>query len=119
LICQAGGVFLPLNYVTYMDKWNPVLNRFNDMITRVLESGILGHWIESGLHMQRLYAGVTEMKTTTGEYSDISLEHAQGIFAVLVPGLLLSVVIFFMELSYHKIFRTKAGKRSNPTAYGG
>jgi len=119
LICQAGGVFFPLNYVTYMEKWNPLLNRFNDMITRILESGIEYHWFESGLHMQRVYAGVTERKTTTGEYSDISLEHAQGIFAVLVPGLLLSVVVFFMELSYHKIIRIKTGKSSNPTANGG
>lgn len=103
LICQAGGVFFPLNYVTYMEKWNPILNRFNYITTRILESGIFYHWLESGLHMQRLFAGVIETKTTSGEYYDISLEHAQGIFAVLVPGLLLSVVIFFVELSYHKI----------------
>lgn len=119
LICQAGGVFFPLNYVTYMEKWNPLLNRFNNMITRIFESGIHRHWLESGLHMQRVYAGVTERKTTTGEYSDISLEHAQGIFAFLVPGVLLSVVIFFMELSYHKIFRITAGKSSNSTANDG
>ena len=119
LICQAGGVFFPLNYVTYMEKWNPLLNLFNDMITRILESGIHRHWFETSLHMQHVYSGVTERKTTTGEYSDISLEHAQGIFAVLVPGLLLSVVIFFMELSYHKIFRITKGKPSNSTAnYG-
>ncbi|GFG39322.1 hypothetical protein Cfor_05827 [Coptotermes formosanus] len=110
LICQAGGLFFPLNYVTYMEKWNPLLNRFNDMITRILESGIDGNWFESGLHMQRVYAGVTGRKTATAEYSHISLEHAQGIFAVLVPGLLLSVVIFFIELSYHKILRITRGK---------
>ena len=119
LICQAGGVFFPLNYVTYMEKWNPLLNRFNDMITRILESGIGSSWYESSFHLQRVYAGVTGMKITTGEYSDISLEHAQGIFAVLVPGLLLSVVMFFMELSYHKIFRITTGKCSKPTENGG
>jgi hypothetical protein len=111
LICQAGGLFFPLNYVTYMEKWNPLLNRFNDMITRILESGIAGSWFESGLHMQRVRAGVTGRKTMTEEYSDISLEHAQGIFAVLVPGILLSVVMFFIELSYHKILRIRSGKR--------
>lgn len=116
LICQAGGVFLPLNYVTYMEKWNPLLNRFNDMITRILESGIHYHWFESGLHMQRVYAGVIERKTTTGEYSDISLEHAQGIFPVLVLGLLLSIVVFFMEFAYHKIFSITTRKCSNTTA---
>jgi len=119
LICQAGGVFLPLNYVTYMEKWNPLLNRFSDMITRILESGIHRHWLESAFHMQRVHAGVTGRKTMTGEYSDISLEHAHGIFAVLVPGLLLSVGVFFVEFSYHKIFRITTGKSSNPTAKGG
>ena len=119
LICQAGGVFFPLNYVTYMEKWNPLLNRFNDIITRLLYSGIEWHWLESSLHMQRVYAGVTGRKTTSGEYSDISLEHAQGIFAVLVPGLLLSVVIFFMELSYHKFIRITTGRCSNSTVNGG
>jgi hypothetical protein len=119
LICQAGGVFFPLNYVTYMEKWNPLVNRFNDMITRIFESGIHYHWIETSRHMQRVYAGVTERKTIIGEYFDISLEHAQGIFAILVPGLLLSVVIFFMELTYHKIFRITTGNSSNSTANGG
>lgn len=116
LICQAGGVFFPLNYVIYMEKWNPLLNRYNDMITRILESGIGYHWFESGLHMQRVYAGVIERKTTSGEYSDISLEHAKGMFAFLVPGLVLSVVVFCMELSYRKIVRIVTGKSSNPTA---
>jgi hypothetical protein len=110
LICQAGSLFLPLNYVTYMQKWNPLLNRFNDMITRTFESGIMDNWLKFSLHMQRVHAGLAGRKTTAGEYSDISLEHAQGIFAVLVPGLLLSAVTFLLELSYHNALRITTSK---------
>lgn len=103
LICQAGGLFFPLNYVTYMAKGNPLLNRFDEMITRVIESGIASKWIESGLYLQRVQAGITGRKILAGEYSNLSLEHAQGIFAILLPGLAFSVFVFFLELSYYKI----------------
>jgi hypothetical protein len=107
LICQAGGLFFPLNYVTYMAKWNPLLSRFNDMITRVLESGIAGKWIQSGLYLQRVHAGTTGGRAVVGEYYDISLEHSQGIFAILLPGIALSVTVLFLELLYHKFSRIR------------
>jgi hypothetical protein len=108
LICQAGGLFFPLNYVTYMPKGSPFLNRFDEMITRILESGISVEWIETGLYLERVHAGVTGSKTLAGEYSNLSLEHAQSIFAILLPGLASSVLVFFLEISYYKIscFRT-------------
>ncbi|PNF42971.1 hypothetical protein B7P43_G11113 [Cryptotermes secundus] len=109
LICQAGGLFFPLNYVTYMAKGNPLLNRFDEMITRVIESGIAGNWIASGLYLQRVQAGITGRKILAGEYSNLSLEHAQGIFAILLPGLAFSVLVFFLELSYYKIPSIRAG----------
>jgi hypothetical protein len=109
LICQAGGLFFPLNYVTYMAKGNPLLIRFDEMITRVIESGIAGKWIESGLYLQRVHAGITGRKTLAGEYSNLSLEHSQGIFAILLPGLAFSVLVFFLELSYHKISSIRTG----------
>jgi hypothetical protein len=119
LICQAGGLFFPLNYVTYMAKGNPLLNRFDEMITRVLESGIAGKWIESGLYLQRVHAGITGRKTLAGEYSTLSLEHAQSIFAILLLGLAFSVVVFFLELSYYKISSIRRGKPQRPTANNG
>lgn len=103
LICQAGGLFFPLNYVTYMAKWNPLLNRFNDMITRILESGILGNWLESGLYLQRVRARIADRRATVGEYYDLSLEHSQGIFAVLLPGIALSVAVFSLELFCNRL----------------
>jgi hypothetical protein len=109
LICQAGGLFFPLNYVTYMARGNPLLNRFDDMITRVIESGVAGKWIESALYLQRVHAGIAGRKTLTGEYSNLSLEHAQGIFAILLPGLAFSVLVFFVELSYYKISSIRTG----------
>ncbi|KDR16369.1 hypothetical protein L798_09708 [Zootermopsis nevadensis] len=101
LICQAGGLFFPVNYVTYMAKWNPLLNRFNDIITRLLESGISDKWIESGLYLQRVHARTSSRRVGVGEYYDISLEHSQGIFAILLPGTILSVMVFFLEVFYH------------------
>jgi hypothetical protein len=109
LICQAGGLFFPLNYVTYMAKGNPLLNRFDEMITRVIESGIAGKWIDFGLYLQRVHAGITGRKTLAGEYSNLSLEHAQGIFAILLPGLAFSVLVFFLELTYYKISSIRTG----------
>lgn len=86
-----------------MAKGSPILNRFDEMITRVIESGIAGKWIESGLYLQRVQAGITGRKILAEEYSNLSLEHAQGIFAILLPGLAFSVFVFFLELSYYKI----------------
>jgi hypothetical protein len=110
LICQAGGLFFPLNYVIYMAKWNPLLNRFNDMLTRLSESGIILKCMEFDLYLKRVHAGIAGRKTLAGEYYDLSLEHSQGIFAVLLPGIALSVVVFFLELFYHKFSRILARK---------
>jgi hypothetical protein len=109
LICQAGGLFFPLNYVTYMAKGSPYLNPFDDKITRIIESGIATVWIESSHHLQRVQAGITGRKTLAGEYSNLSLENAQSIFAALLPGLASGTIVFLLELCYQKISSIRAG----------
>jgi hypothetical protein len=119
LICQAGGLFFPLNYVTYMAKGSPFLNPFDEIITRILESGISAEWIEIGLYLQRVHAGVTARKTLAGEYSSLSLEHAQSIFAILLPGLSFSALVFFLEISRYKISSCRTGLTEEPIANNG
>jgi hypothetical protein len=119
LICQAGGLFFPLNYVTYMAKWNPLLNRFNDVITRGLESGIPHMWFQSGRHLQHLQAGTTGRRAVVGEYYDLSLEHSQAIFAILLPGTALSVTVFIIELFYRKFSRIRLINYCKPTPCDG
>ncbi|KAJ4434763.1 hypothetical protein ANN_23333 [Periplaneta americana] len=109
LMCQAGGVFFPLNYVTYMEKWNPLQYRFNDMIIRALEYGLFDKWLQDDFHLQRIQAGAIARKKNVDEYFDLTLEHSQGIFAILLPGIALSILAFIGEvlvsLLYVKLYR--------------
>ncbi|KAJ9587503.1 hypothetical protein L9F63_028244 [Diploptera punctata] len=108
LICQAGGTFFPLTYVTYMTKWNPLLETFNDKITRIIENGFINIWLEIILHKQQIDGAAITKNAILGDYFDLSLEHSQGMFAILLPGLLLSVLTFIAEISCSKILQCKS-----------
>ena len=115
-ICQAEGVFFPTNYVTYMTKWNPLLSQFNVRIARLVESGIRDNMMENILHRQRIAASTIRRKVVTEEYFPLSLEHSQGIFAILVPGLSLSILTFFGELLCPKLLWKCKQRYVNPSA---
>ncbi|PSN52610.1 Ionotropic receptor 200 [Blattella germanica] len=103
LICRTPGLFFPLNYVTYMTKWNPLLNQFSDKLTMLIENGMRDQWLEGELHLQQIQAAQIRRKNVAGDYFDLSLEHCQGVFAVLVPGLVFSVLAFIGEFLNYKL----------------
>ncbi|KAJ9578814.1 hypothetical protein L9F63_004964 [Diploptera punctata] len=72
LICQAGGTFFPLTYVTYMTKWNPLLETFNDKITRIIENGFINIWLEIILHKQQIDGAAITKNAILGDYFDLS-----------------------------------------------
>jgi hypothetical protein len=102
LICQAGDTFYGTNYVTYMAKGNPLLEHFNRIITRIIESGLMDQRLKERMDLQSIKAATRARQMVTGKYYNLSLEYLQGAFLICMGGLMLSTLVFIEELLHHQ-----------------
>ncbi|CAO1443385.1 unnamed protein product [Diamesa serratosioi] len=81
-------------------KGNPLLNRFNDLLLRIVEAGLIIVWtkqIQSDVFRQ------SDKLAITNEHLPLSLLHLQGAFFLLVFGLIVSFVCFIFQVLYYKL----------------
>ena len=103
-----------------MAKGNPLLHRFNEIITRMLEAGLFEKWWKDFLSNSRLDENPIDDDDGDTKFSDFatnelntdyitfSLNHLQGVFHILLIGHIFNFIIFLVEVRYYKACNTAA-----------
>jgi hypothetical protein len=107
VLCTLSDKVFPLDISTYLTKGHPLLDLFNTVIRRCTEAGlVVKYWSDLifYIHLQNM----DKFKERGCEFcSDMyfvfSLSHLKVAFLVLFFGLVLSVIVFLVELicKYH------------------
>jgi hypothetical protein len=87
--------FLGYDFVMYLPKGSHLLQKFNSIIQRIVQSGLLEQWwrvIKTNLRLQQALH-TQELSST------LSFSHLQSVFVFLSFGLVISSTIFIAELS--------------------
>jgi hypothetical protein len=101
-----------------MAKGNPLLHRFNEIITRMLEAGLIEKWQNDFMSSSRLknhpiydddinFADFTTNELNT-VYTSFSLTRLQVIFVVFLIGQIFSTFVFLVEVLYYRACTTAA-----------
>ncbi|XP_049938897.1 uncharacterized protein LOC126413044 [Schistocerca serialis cubense] len=98
--------------VMLLPKGSPLLPRINSLIGRLMAAGFFDRWW-SDLSRRR-WTTETGIEDTDGDENaegdaafSLSLVHAQGAFAALLAGWLLSLTVFALELAVHVAAKRK------------
>jgi len=108
----------------YMAKGNPLLHRFNEIITHIFEAGLFEKWQNEFLSRPRLddhplddddddddddtsFSGFTRYELNTS-YSTLSFIHLQVVFLVLLIGQSISIFVLLVEFLYYRACTTAA-----------
>ena len=117
-ICTLQEDVIMFRISMYMAKGNPLLHRFNKIITRVFEAGLIEKWWNDFMFSSRLddhpiYDDDTKFsdfatKELDTDYSTFSLIHLQVVFETLLIGQIFSTFVFLVEVVYYRVYITAA-----------
>jgi hypothetical protein len=111
---QEGTIIFMVSM--YMTKGNPLLNRFNEIITRMFEAGLFDKWWNDFMFSSRLdnhpiddddddddknFSDIATNELNT-DYATFSLIHLQVVFYVLLIGQIFSTFVFLAEVLYYR-----------------
>ncbi|PNF29448.1 hypothetical protein B7P43_G04558 [Cryptotermes secundus] len=100
LLCKVpDGTVLLTNDVMYVPQGNPLLDRINEIISRVFEAGLYSNWYASIKNKLKVEARAIRIPSLANEYCDLNMEHMQSAFYILLLGYMLSIALFLVELS--------------------
>jgi hypothetical protein len=103
LMKESAVLFV--NIVMLLQKGSPLLDRVNDIITRVSEGGIFNHWMQSCAEMREVNkAEANTAKKLPYKFCDLNMTHMQSAFYILFFGQGLSMMCFLTEILYYKCF---------------
>jgi hypothetical protein len=102
----------------YMAKGNPLLHRFNEIITRVFEAGLYGKFWNDFIYSTRLDDHPIDDDDTNfsdfatndlnTDYSPFSLNQLRVVFESLLIGQIINTLVFLVEVLYYRAFITAA-----------
>jgi len=113
VICSLDGVIISAGATILFKKGNPLLDRFNILMRRYLEAGLLEKLLTELQHRAILKGGSSFIEATGDVVFAFSLSHIMPAFAVLLVGTILSSLLFIAELILN--FLCKGRKISYPT----
>ncbi|XP_069942931.1 ionotropic receptor 21a-like [Cherax quadricarinatus] len=87
--------FLPFRIGMAMPKQAPYKPNFDIIVTRVVEAGLVGKWLREVLFMSRRRGSTAAQDTTNTAFT---LDNLQGAWLLLGSGLLISLVVFLLEV---------------------
>jgi hypothetical protein len=102
MLCSVDDIILPMRTVMCLTKGHPLLDRFNAVIRRSMETGLVEkYWSELNFNLQ--LQNVEKFKDTECElcsniYFVFSLSHLRAAFLVLGFGYVSSVIVFLLEM---------------------
>lgn len=100
LLCTLKEEYYSSNNVIHMMKGNPLFQRVNEIVGRIVESGIFNQWTKEFFDSLKLKKGVISLRTLQDEYYNLNLEHIQSAFWVLCVGLGLGIAVFVAQLCF-------------------
>jgi hypothetical protein len=95
--------FVDYDLVMYLTKGSHLLERFDSLILRTVESGMLEHWWEEMKNTLRLKQALL----TVEESSTLSFSHLQPVFLFHLFGLAISFTVFIGEFLCLRLRMTK------------
>jgi len=98
LICSFDEALMSTGAIVLFKKEYPLLDRFNILMRRYLEAGLLERLWTELQHRASLRGGGRYRKTAGDMYFAFSLSHLMSAFVVLIVGTILSSVVFIGEL---------------------
>ena len=99
IICPFDEVVMSTGLIMLFKKGNPLLDRFNILMRRYLEAGLMERTWAELQHRAALTGGGRFTKADGDEFFPVSLSHVMPAFVVLLVGTVLSSVVFVGELS--------------------
>jgi len=107
LFCPLEETLISGYMAVYFKKGNPLLDRFNILMRRYLEAGLLERlWVELQ-HGASLRGEVRFTEATEGMFFAFSVSHLMPAFVVLLVGTLLSSVVFIAELIVNCLYKRR------------
>jgi hypothetical protein len=107
-VCTLEEDVIMYRVSMFMAKGNPILHRFNKLITLVFEAGLIEKWQNDFMSSSRLDDHAIDDDDTsfsvfatnelTTYYSTLSLIHLQVVFYVLLIGHIISTFVFLVEV---------------------
>jgi hypothetical protein len=104
LFCHLDEIFSRQYITTTVQKGSPMLARYNDVIQRVIEGGILDQWWRE-IKFEATLSAARNFTVPVGDYVPLSMEHLQSAFYVLVLGYFIPSMSFLVEIFFHKMSR--------------
>jgi hypothetical protein len=113
IICPFEGNFMSLGLIVVFKKGNPLLDRFNILMRRYLEAGLMERLWTELQHRASLRGGKKLREADVDEFFPFSVSHLMPAFVVLIVGTLLSSVVFIGELIVNCLCKWRGKKISD------
>ena len=114
LLCELedGGV-TSVEVVLLVYRGNPLLELINDIIDRMVESGIVSQLKKRGFPKEKILS-MPDAFAFDDTYTALSVTHLQTAFYLLMLGYVLAVVCFVTEIMLHR-YKTKGCELKSPS----
>jgi hypothetical protein len=117
-VCSLQEDVIMFRVSMYMAKGNPLLHRFNEIITRIFEAGLTEKWLKDFMSSSILddhpiddddtsFSDFATNELNT-DYSTLSLIHLHVVFYILLIGQIISTFVFLVEVLYYTACITAA-----------
>jgi hypothetical protein len=113
VVCSLDETIISAGLTVLFKKGNPLLDRFNTLMRRYLEAGLLERYWTELQHRASLRSGVRFTEAADGMFFAFSLSHLLPAFVVLLVGTVLSFVVFIAELFVSCLFKRRIKRNSH------
>ena len=110
IICSLDETILSVGITVLFKKGNPLLDRFNILMRRYLEAGLLGKHGTELQHRASLMGGRMFREAGGDVFFAFSVSHLMPAFVVLIVGTVLSSVVFIGELIVNCLCKRRVKK---------
>jgi len=111
IVCLFDKSLVTVGNILLFKKGNPLLERFNTLMRRYLEAGLLEKCLREGQHQASL-RGVGRFEGAPGSvFFAYSVSHIMPAFMVLFVGTIFSSVVFIGELTVNCLCKRKGKNR--------
>lgn len=95
---------VPFINVYAMSYGSPYKGRVNWIMSQAIDYGIVDHWLNLGLHRDKLnqFGHHSRHKSHTTSHDSISMSHLQSAFYILLLGCIVSFLVFLGEINRAK-----------------
>jgi hypothetical protein len=112
IICSLDETPISGGAVILLKKENPLLDRFNSLMRRYLEAGLMESlWTKLQLRAS-LRGGMKFREADRDKFFPFSVSHLMPAFVVLLVGTVLSSVVFIVELIVNCLHKRRIKKES-------